>query len=428
MLKSQGKPVFQNPLQRLHVFDFRLWRPQMNTANKYAKRGVAGSVPNSSTSIVEGQEPRLSPAEARVWALEAGFAEAGLVALPHAGDARDAARFEEWVQAGRAGTMHYLERRAEDGQLLRTRVANPFPWARSAIVCFAGYHSARPRSTEPAGKGAGWIARYAWSSRKDAGGRQRASDYHKVLLKRLRALEQRLRAEFGDLEARGYVDTGPVVERSLATAAGLGWTGKNTCLIHPRLGSYGFLAVLLTSLEAQQDSPQLAVPDRCGSCRRCLDVCPTNALDAPYQMDATRCISYLTIEHKGLIAEELMEGMGRQVFGCDICQDVCPWNRKAPLSADAELEARAELVNPALDWLAQLDETGFEQLFNGSPVRRAGFQGLRRNIAIAMGNSGEPRFAPLLEKWLAAADDGLRTAARWALARLQAAGKRPNGA
>jgi epoxyqueuosine reductase len=145
-------------------------------------------------------------------------------------------------------------------------------------------------------------------------------------------------------------------------------------------------------------------------------------------MDATRCISYLTIEHKGLIAEELMEGMGRQVFGCDICQDVCPWNRKAPLSADPELEARAELVNPALDWLAQLDETGFEQLFNGSPVRRAGFQGLRRNIAIAMGNSGEPRFAPLLEKWLAAADDGLRTAARWALARLQAAGKPPNGA
>jgi len=219
------------------------------------------------------------------------------------------------------------------------------------------------------------------------------------------------------------VDTGPVVERALATAAGLGWTGKNTCLIHPRLGSFGFLAVLLTSLEV--DEPALAVPDRCGSCRRCLDACPTGALIAPYQMDATRCISYLTIEHRGPIAAELMEGMGRQVFGCDICQDVCPWNspRRTPLSADPELEARDELVNPALEWLAglaepELAEAEFERRFNGSPVRRAGFLGLRRNVAIAMGNSGLMRFGPWLEKWAEAADDGLRTAARWALERL----------
>jgi epoxyqueuosine reductase len=348
-----------------------------------------------------------------------GFAEAGVVALPHAEERRDAARFGEWVEAGRAGTMKYLERAGEDGQLTRARVGVPFPWARSAIVCFANYNSAQPRSIDPAVKGAGWIARYAWSSKIDGNGARRPSDYHKVLLKRLRVVEARLHAEFGGFEARGYVDTGPVVERALATAAGLGWTGKNTCLIHQKLGSYGFLAVLLTSLEVEAKQKPLTVPDRCGSCTRCLEACPTNALIAPYQMDATRCISYLTIEHRGAIDAELMEGMGRQVFGCDICQDVCPWNRKAPISADPELEARAELVNPGLEWLAGLAEAEFELRFNGSPVRRAGFMGMRRNVAIAMGNSGLARFVPSLEKWAEAADEGLRTAARWALDKLR---------
>jgi len=365
----------------------------------------------------------MNPGQVRVWALQAGFAEAGLTALPHAAEARDAERFEQWVKAGRAGTMHYLERADESGQLLRARPGIPFPWARSAIICFAAYDSAQPRSIAPAAEGAGWIARYAWSSRKDAAGVRRPSDYHKVLKKQLAVLEASLHAQFGEFEARGYVDTGPVVERSLASAAGLGWTGKNTCLIHPKLGSFGFLAVLLTALPIEEEKvPTAPLPDRCGTCRRCLDACPTGALIAPYQMDATRCISYLTIEHSGAIPAELMEGMGRQVFGCDICQDVCPWNRKSPLSADPELEARAELVNPALDWLAQLDEAEFERHFNGSPVRRAGFLGLRRNVAIAMGNSGQVQLTPWLEKWTATADEGLRTAARWALNKLHAAG------
>jgi epoxyqueuosine reductase len=347
-----------------------------------------------------------------------------MVALPSPHQDRDAARFAEWVSEGRAGTMRYLERVDENGRLVRSRVSVPFPWARSAIVCFANYHSAQPRSTEPADKAAGWIARYAWSSRRepsrtDESGKRRPSDYHKVLKKRLAALEARLHEQCGPFEARAYVDTGPVVERALATSAGLGWTGKNTCLIHPKLGSYGFLAVLLTSLEVTDEGTPLMLPDRCGSCRRCLDACPTGALIAPYQMDATLCISYLTIEHRGAIDVGLMAGMGRQVFGCDICQDVCPWNRKAPIGTDPQLEARPELVNPSLDWLAELDEKQFEQLFNGSPVRRAGFQGLRRNVAIAMGNSGLKRFAPMLEQWTAAADEGLRTAALWALARLK---------
>jgi epoxyqueuosine reductase len=362
----------------------------------------------------------LTEERVRALAREAGFHEAGLVAVPHAYDERDAIRFEEWVHAGRAGTMHYLTRANDQGQMVRARVRAPFPWARSVVVCFGVYNSAHPRSTEPASPEMGWIARYAWSSRVDAAGVRRPTDYHKVLLKRIRTLESKLREQAGAFESRAYVDTGPVVERALATAAGLGWTGKNTCLIHPRLGSYGFLAVLVTSLPILEERAFTTVPDRCGSCRRCLDACPTGALFAAYQMDATRCISYLTIEHKGAIAPELMEGTGRQVFGCDICQDVCPWNRKAPVSTDAELETRAELVNPALEWLAQMDEQAFERAFNGSPVRRAGFLGLRRNVAVAMGNSGMRNFTPRLREWASAADEGLRAAARWALNRLQA--------
>jgi len=319
--------------------------------------------------------------------------------------------------------MAYLKRENERGEMVRSRVAAPFPWARSAIVCLASYHSAQPRSTDPAPAGAGWIARYGWSSRVDERGERRPSDYHKVLLKRLKTVEAHLHDQYGEIESRAYVDTGPVVERALATAAGLGWTAKNTCLIHPKLGSYVFLGVLLTSLEVEAEASNWTVPDRCGSCTRCLEACPTNALFAPRQMDATKCISYLTIEHRGPISPELMEAMGRQVFGCDICQDVCPWNspRRTPVSADAELEPRAELVNPALEALAGMDEKAFERAFNGSPVRRAGFNGLRRNIAIAMANSGRRSAGPL-QRWAAEADEGLRAAARWALRKLQLSG------
>jgi epoxyqueuosine reductase len=376
----------------------------------------------SSTSNVG----ELNAERARAWALDAGFQEAGVVALPYEAETRDAERFREWVAAGRAGTMGYLERKAENGQLLRERAAVPFPWARSAIVCFASYaFPSAPLSTKTRDPRSGWIARYAWSSKKNERGERRPSDYHKVLLKRIRSVEARIHEELGEFESRSYVDTGPIVERALAAAAGLGWTGKNTCLIHPKLGSFGFLAVLLTSLEVtpKDKAAELLIPDRCGSCTRCIEACPTGALDVPYQMDATRCIAYLTIEHKGPIAEELARRMGRQVFGCDICQDVCPWNlksrRSAPIAVDAELEPRPELVNPALEWLASLDEQSFEREFNGSPLRRTGFLGLRRNIAIAMGNSGEVQFAQKLEAWTSAADEGLRAAAQWALARLR---------
>jgi len=335
-------------------------------------------------------------------------------------------RYEEWVRAGRAGTMSYLKRTDDSGRLLRSRSGIPFPWARSALVCWASYNSAQPRSTDPAPADAGWIARYAWSRRLDASGQRRPSDYHKVLLKRMKAVEARLHTEVGAFEARAFVDTGPLVERALAEAAGLGWTGKNTCLIHPRRGSFGFLAVLLISLERDEIPPATLQPDRCGSCRRCLEACPTGALIAPYQMDASLCIAYLTIEHRGAIKPELMDGMGRQIFGCDICQDVCPWNRKALIGGDPELEPRPELVNPALERLAAMDDAEFERQFNGSPVRRAGFWGFRRNLAIAMGNSELGRFAPWLARWAGDSDEGLRSAALWALAKLKNA-KRGTG-
>jgi len=355
-----------------------------------------------------------------MWALDAGLSEAGLVALPHHDESRDASRFKAWVEAGHAGSMTWLQRTDEANELVRARVATPFPWARSAIVCLANYNSAHPRSTAPAEPHTGWIARYAWSSRVDRDGTRRPSDYHKIVLQNLRALEAHLKKSFGEFESRAYVDTGPVVERSLATAAGLGWTGKNTCLIHPQLGSFGFLGVLLTSLEVTPESKTAElVRDHCGTCTRCIEACPTDALIAPYKMDATKCIAYLTIEYKGEIAPSLMEGMGRQIFGCDICQDVCPWNRKAPVGTDANLEPRAELVNPALEALAALDEPSFERMFNGSPVRRSGFAAFRRNIAIAAGNTGTDSLAPMLRDWANAADNGLRAAASWALGKLK---------
>jgi epoxyqueuosine reductase len=409
----------------------------------------ASSIPREAAPLAVGEagSPPLSQQRVRELARNAGFTEAGIVSLPHAGAARDAARFAEFIAKGRAGGMAYLARRNEQDELVRSRIDVPFPWARSVVVCLASYHADAPLSTSPAKPGAGWIARYAWSGRKDQSGETRPSDYHKVLLKRLRLLEAEMRGalgEIGEFESRAYVDTGPIVERAAARAAGLGWTGKNTCLIHPKLGSWNFLAVLVTSLELPAEQAPLAVPDRCGSCRRCLDACPTQALIEPYQMDATRCISYLTIEHRGAIQEDLLAGMGRQVFGCDICQDVCPWNRKSPMNlGNPDLAPRQELVNPDLEWLAELEEADFERLFNGSPIRRAGFLGLRRNIAIAMGNAGLVRFLPWLERWSRAAaesnsrDDAggavdppahaaVRESARWAIRRIAHAGRREN--
>jgi epoxyqueuosine reductase len=374
---------------------------------------------------------------------------------------QDAARFSAWIDAGRAGEMDYLKRRDERETLLRGNLRVAMPWARSAIVCALNYDfAAAPLSIGPAPPGSGWIARYAWTGRPLDDGTSAPTDYHDDLLARLRNIESGLLVRAA-CTTRCYVDTGPLLERTLAAEAGIGWIGKNTCLLNQQLGSWLLLGVVVTSLPVEQtrpasnqfaDTPQelpVGHPvfspsnDHCGTCTRCVDACPTGALlgsrspGAPRTMDASRCIAYLTIEKKGTIDPHLRAPMGRHVFGCDICQDVCPWNSRSlrkqpdapliPRSArnaldpnQQALHPRRELINPALDWLAAMDARQFKHLFKGSPLERTGRKRLLRNVAIAMGNSGEARFLPQLEAWAGGEDPVLAEAAAWARARLLA--------
>lgn len=355
-------------------------------------------------------------------AMEAGFHAAGVApaALGSAEVSEEAQRFSAWIDAGYAGEMEYLKRRDSAGDLLRSEVRVAIPWARSVIVCALNYNADAPRSLDPAPMDSGWIARYAWSGQKPAGeGMQGPSDYHHELLKRLRLVEEALQARI-PCRTSCYVDTGPLVERSAAAKAGIGWIGKNTCVIDQKLGSWLFLAVIVTSIPVSSGASLQVPADRCGSCTRCIDACPTDALVAPRMMDASRCISYLTIEKKGSIPEELRPQMGRQIFGCDICQDVCPWNRRAPVAVTPGMELRPELVNPALQWLASMEGQEFNRWFRGSPIERTRRRRMQRNIAVAMGNSGDPRFVDQLELWKREGDDAvLVETAEWALKQLE---------
>ena len=374
--------------------------------------------------------------ELRGWldeaAREAGFDAASVAEVrdpKEATAAEEAARFAGWVEAGRAGEMEYLKRRDEAGTLVRSAVQVAMPWARSVVVCALNYNAEAPRSIDPAAADAGWIARYAWSGRAAEDGTTVPTDYHDELLGRLRRIEAGLLARTG-CTTRSYVDTGPLVERSLAVQAGVGWIGKNTCVLNERLGSWLLLGVVVTSLPVEAQAAALPAafpaPDRCGSCTQCIDACPTAALlgtkeiGGPREMDASRCIAYLTIEKKGMIDEGLRGAMGRQVFGCDICQDVCPWNRKAPVGGSDGMQARAELINPALEWLAAMDGREFKRRFKGSPLERTGRKRLLRNVAIAMGNSGERHFLAQLDAWRAGEDAVLAEAAEWARQRILA--------
>jgi epoxyqueuosine reductase len=297
------------------------------------------------------------------------------------------------------------------------------------------YNTPKPLSVECNDPERGWVARYAWGE-----------DYHFVMQDRLERLVDELRGIAGtEFAAKIYVDTGPVLERALAQAAGLGWIAKNTCLIHPKAGSWFLLGEILTTLELEADHAQL---DHCGSCARCIEACPTGAIVEPYVLDATKCISYFTIELKGSIPDEHREAMGRHVFGCDICQDVCPWNRKAPVTELAAFQPRpigtnqeghgateaaeeekacdsepntATAFNPPLELLANLFEEGFREAFRGSPVKRAKYAGMLRNVAVAMGNSGLAKFREPLEMLAQHADPLVREHAAWALGRLEKA-------
>jgi epoxyqueuosine reductase len=345
------------------------------------------------------------------------------------------ARMQEWLERGYAGEMKYLaDPRRSDPQ-------NAFPGVRSVIVCALNYNADKPRSTDAAtqeanGKPRGWISRYAWGR-----------DYHEVLWEKLNALTHEMKRRIPEaFEARAYADTGPVSERVLAKHAGLGWLGKNTLLLNQEIGSFFFLGVILTTLELQPSiaADAMPPPDLCGSCRRCIDACPTEALVEPYVMDARRCISYLTIELRGSIPEEFREPMGRHVFGCDICQDVCPWNRKAPVTqleefrprtfpglcdqqdANADESREESLFLPRLEWLAGMNEEKFREVFRGSPVKRTKWRGLARNACIAIGNSAmqkgtaaHARIAGLLERLAASPEPAIAESALWALSRIQ---------
>jgi len=281
-------------------------------------------------------------------ALTAGFELAGIAPVDEFAELK---RFPDWVAAGHAGEMKYLEARNQAGELRRASLKSAFPWARSVIVCAINYNTPHPYSTQVNKAGHGWISRYAWSR----------EDYHDSVLGRLRKVESRLKAIAEEqIETRSYVDTGPIVERVYAKYAGVGWLGKNTCLINQKIGSWLFLGVIVTSLQL---TPDLPAADRCGSCTRCIEACPTQAFIAPHQLDSNKCISYLTIEKRGTIPEDLRTDMGHHVIGCDICQDVCPWNRKAPTTDKLEFQPREGLLNPVLAWLAEISEEEFRQNF-----------------------------------------------------------------
>jgi epoxyqueuosine reductase len=347
-----------------------------------------------------------------------------------------------WLERSYAGEMNYLH----DARRADPRLA--LDGARSLIVVALNYNSPQPYSTHQAGvcnddSPHGWISRYAWGD-----------DYHEVLREKLNALVARMHAEWPEpFEARAYVDTGPIVERVAAKYAGLGWLAKNICLINEQLGSWLFLGVILTTLDLQPSlAPgELPAADLCGNCTLCLDACPTQAFAAPYVLDARRCISYLTIELRGAIPEELRPQIGNAVIGCDICQDVCPWNRKAPVTQLAAFQPRrvelknenenektengATLFAPELEWLASLSQEEFSRIFRGSAVKRAKWRGLVRNACVALGNSQlarsserGTRILALLER-LASSDDALLAEhARWALERLGALHGSPRSA
>jgi epoxyqueuosine reductase len=395
----------------------------------------------------------MTPTERSLWIYERaralGFDLCGVVSIaaaetehnPAGTALEELARLPEWLAHGYAGEMKYLNdpRRANPSLILEG--------ARSLVVVALNYNTDYPYSTDvlpgaisagganPGGSQnnapRGWISRYAWGD-----------DYHEVLGEKLSVLVAAMRAQFGAFDARFYVDTGPVIERIAAKYAGLGWLAKNTCLINEQLGSWLFLGVIVTTLELKPSllPGEPPAPDLCGNCRLCLDACPTQAFPEPYVLDTRRCISYLTIELRGSIPEELRPNIGRAAIGCDICQDVCPWNRKAPASRLTEFlprkidarenrQERADgwhsLFSPELEWLASLTQEDFSRIFRGSAVKRAKWRGLVRNACVALGNSHIDRESDtyqrisLLLSRLVDSDDALIAEhARWALRQL----------
>lgn len=331
-------------------------------------------------------------------AIEIGF---DLVGISPVGSFPENQFYKEWLARGFAGEMKYMGRDPEKRENLR----NILPEAQSVISCGMNYNADYPYSVEENDRNKGWISRYAWGE-----------DYHDVMRERLIRLDGILRdLAQKEIKSRVYVDTGPILERVYGKYSGIGWYGKNTCLINQEIGSWIFLGEIITDVELEYDTP---VPDRCGTCTMCIDACPTNSLRDPYLLDSNLCISYLTIELKGKIKSDLREKIANNIYGCDICQDVCPWNRRARVSQYEPFKPRESLYNPDLIYLLRLSPEEFGKVFKKSPIKRAKRRGLIRNVIVAIGNSGNRAFIPHIEEALNDDEPLIRAHAAWALWRL----------
>jgi epoxyqueuosine reductase len=333
----------------------------------------------------------------RAFATDCGF---DVVKFARAGDADQAGEhLATFLAEGRHGTMDWMARNADR----RAAPKSLWPEAKSVIVLGANYGPAVDPREQQSRKSNGAISVYA-----------QGDDYHDVLKTKLKQLGGFVAERYG-ADVKMFIDTAPVMEKPLAQQAGLGWQGKHTNLVSREFGSWLFIGSVFTTLELEPDAPE---QDHCGECRRCLDACPTNAFTAPYRIDARRCISYLTIEHKGHIPREFRAAMGNRIYGCDDCLAVCPWNKFASVAHEARLHARAELQNPRLADLARLDDPSFRAIFKGSPIKRIGRDRFVRNVLIAIGNSGDASLAEDAEGLLADSSPLVRAAAVWALKQL----------
>lgn len=337
----------------------------------------------------------MTPAAIKEIAKSLGFDLAGVSPI---GPFPEAGFYPEWLEKGYAGEMKYLER----GKDVRMTPATALPGARSVIVCAMNYNTAQPRTSYDRLRA--WVSRYAWGR-----------DYHQEVQGKLRELASWIEENSGR-KTKAYVDTGPLLERVFAKYAGIGWFGKNTCIINQKAGSWLFLGCILTDLELEPDIP---APDRCGTCTRCIDACPTKAILEPYVLDSRKCIAYTTIELRGAIPEGEREGIGHHLFGCDICQDVCPWNSKAPYSSEPAFEPKPGLFWPELGRLLDLSEDEWRGLVRGTSMKRARIKGLLRNLMVVVGNSGARELASKLERFYSHEDEHVRAHARWAGERLR---------
>jgi epoxyqueuosine reductase len=328
----------------------------------------------------------------KAYARQVGFDRVGIAPAAEA-DGFD--RLSDWLARGFAGEMAYMSKHAA----ARRHPESILPNVRSVVMVALNYR----RATKIDG---GKIAQYALGA-----------DYHDVLRGKLNRLLALIQADEPAIAGRGVVDTAPLLERDFARRAGLGWFGKNTMLIHPKLGSFFFLGALLLDADLPADAPFATA--HCGTCTRCLDACPTDAFPAPGWLDSRRCISYLTIELRGPIEEELRPGLENWIFGCDICQDVCPWNKKAPFTADPELAPRDDLIAPNLLRLLEITEEEFRRQFRGTALFRTKRYGLVRNVALVLGNIGNADALPALERVSRDPDPTIREAAEWAKAQIQ---------